>query len=414
MSQRFQDSASTVVREPAKLRFAAARQSYPAIVGTHGPRLYTYSTQLSPFDVQSVLGHDPRSDRRITLTDRKIVEIYDYMQRRTSAARRDAIRAYVEDRLFPSSDLIGGFPAIAIAAQQPADFDVIESLPGVVNVFIDTGMHNKRIVLDGLGRITAALGLVDDLLSGELDPDAATELEQILKSFQFPCVLYTPGPGQAALTLEELGQLFHDFNFKATPVSAKDAIALDQSDLYIRATYSVSEKSIAISQSGGMEKRAASLGAKSTAIVVQPVLLRFVRAALEGSEAVEKARNVAPKRAGEDRIPLARVTSFLDAFSETMGERWTQRDSVHLSSAGWQTLGIIFHEAVIRDPSVDERQVGRNLAEFIDWNRSSDFWTGLIVEKVSKKGERTLSFQGAGASTRREMVKRIREKLELA
>lgn len=404
-------------KESQAIRSVRSRQSYAAMAGLHGPRLATYATQINPLDIVIVLGHDPRSDKRRFLNDQKLVELYSYMQRKTTASRRDAIKNYIEDRLFPTSDLVGGFPAICIAVQYPIEFEEIDpNFQGVVNMSIDTGVHNKRVALDGLGRITGALALVDLALGGDLLPDQAQELQKALEQISIPCVFYSPRPGQAPLTQEEIGQLFHDFNFKVTPVSAKDAIALDKSDPYIRATYSLAQNVENIRRFG-MDTKAASLGSKSKAIVVQPVLLRFIRAALEGERVAEGARNISISegvltRSNAQQI-LGSLAEFLDAFAEAMGDEWYQRESVHLSSAGWQALGVIYHDITFEMKDVDRVAFARALAKRINWKRDAAIWSSLVTEKTNRNGETVLSFLGAGASTRRDIVKILRREMGL-
>jgi hypothetical protein len=403
--------------ERTVLRSVRSRQTYAAMAGTHGPRLATYATQINPLDIPMVLGHDPRSEKRRFLNDQKLVELYDFMQRKTSSARREAIKAYVEDRLFPKSDLVGGFPAISIAVQFPVASEEINStFPGVVNMHIDTGVHNKRVALDGLGRISGVLALVDEALSGDLSDADAAELQEALAQISLPCVFYSPRPGQPPLTQEEMGQLFHDFNFKVTPVSAKDAIALDQSDPYIRATYTLAREAEYISKYG-MDTKSASLGSKSRAIVVQPVLLRFIRAALEGSRYVEAARNVAienphlnTKNASQ---VLGALADFIDTFAAEMGAQWDNRESVHLSSSGWQALGVIYHDVAFRLKNVDRQAFARALANKIDWRRDAPIWESIMTLKQDKDGSVSLTLLGAGASTRRQIVKSIRDEMGL-
>ncbi len=402
-------------RESQPIRSVRSRQSYAAMAGLHGPRLATYATQINPLDITIVLGHDPRSDRRRYLNDQKLVELYSYMQRKTSASRRESIKNYIEDRLFPNSDLVGGFPAICIAVQYPIEFEEIDpNFQGVVNMSIDTGVHNKRVALDGLGRISGALSLVDLALGGELLPDQAQELQKALEQISIPCVFYSPRPGQQPLTQEEIGQLFHDFNFKVTPVSAKDAIALDKSDPYIRATYFLAQNVENIRRYG-MDTKAASLGSKSKAIVVQPVLLRFIRAALEGERVAEGARNISISdgvlaRNNAQQV-LGSLSEFLDVFADEMGDEWYQPQGVHLSSAGWQALGVIYHDITFGMKDVDRLAFARALARKIDWKRDAKIWSALVTEKTNKKGETVLSFLGAGASTRRDIVSILRREM---
>lgn len=416
MSQSIETSKKSDQLEAPLFRSVRSRQTYAAMRGGHGPRLATYATQINPLDINIVLGHDPRSDKRRFLTDQKLADLYSYMQRKTSTQRRNDIKNYIEDRLFPNSDLIGGFPAICIAVQYPIEADEINpTFPGVVNMAIDTGVHNKRVALDGLGRISGALALVDLALGGELNEVEANALQAAISEISLPCVFYSPKPGQSPLTQEEIGQLFHDFNFKVTPVSAKDAIALDKSDPYIRATYYLA-KNVEQIDKYGMETKAASLGSKSKAIVVQPVLLRFIRAALEGNKYVEGARNVSVTDGNLSRknfnSVLDSLADFLETFAVEMGERWTDRDSVHLSSAGWQALGLIYHDVAFRLKHVDRLGVARALAK-IDWRRDADLWTKMVTEKTAKDGVVSLAFLGAGASTRRAVTEILRQRLGL-
>ncbi len=417
MLQQSQDSLFPGAGEVSQLRSVRSRQNYAAMLGWHGPRLATYATQINPLDVTTVLGHDPRSERRRYLNDHRIAELYDYMQRKTSSARRESIKHYIQDRLFPNADLIGGFPAISIAVQHPIHAEEIDSgFPGVVNMAIDTGVHNKRVALDGLGRLSGALALVDLALSGDLSDEDAAELQKAIGELSIPCVFYSPRPGQAPLSQEEMGQLFHDFNFRVTPVSAKDAIALDKSDAYIRATYALARASAAIAEYG-MDVKSASLGSKSKAIVVQPILLRFIRGALEGAKYIESARNVdveEPRLNNKSASTLiGELATFLDEFADAMGDRWSDRDSLHLSSPGWLSIGLVYHDVSFRMANIDKVAIARSLATKIDWSRSAPIWANLITEKAKDDGSTVLALQGAGASTRREMVKIIRDQLGL-
>lgn len=415
MLQNSETSTATAPKESQQIKSVRSRQTYAAMIGLHGPRLATFATQINPLDITIVLGHDPRSDRRRFLNDQKLVELYSYMQRKTASSRRDSIKNYIQDRLFPGSDLVGGFPAISIAVQYPIEFEEIDpAFQGVVNMSIDTGVHNKRVALDGLGRISGALALVDLALGGELMTDEAQELQRALEQISIPCVFYSPRPGQQPLSQEEIGQLFHDFNFKVTPVSAKDAIALDKSDPYIRATYTLAQ-SVENIRRYGMDTKAASLGSKSKAIVVQPVLLRFIRAALEGERVAEAARNVSVSDGilarGNSQQLLGTLSEFLDAFATAMGDEWYQRESVHLSSAGWQALGVVYHDIAFILKDIDQIAFARELARKIDWKRDAKIWAALVTEKANRKGEKVLSFLGAGASTRRDIVLILRREM---
>jgi hypothetical protein len=193
--------------------------------------------------------------------------------------------------------------------------------PGAVLMHFDLSARNHRIVVDGLGRISAALEIVDVSQNPEFDEELRNELQKILKGFCIPVTFYAPKPGDKPLNQDEMAQLFHDFNFKVVPVPARVAIALDTSDIYIRLTDRVAQ-SDAIAKHGGMEKRAASLGKKSTALVVQQTLYRFVRGATEGERFQESNREftgdapVLTAKSFEDE--LDKLSRFLGALASNM------------------------------------------------------------------------------------------------
>jgi hypothetical protein len=239
---------------------------------------------------------------------------------------------------------------------------------------LDLSALNKRVLLDGLARITGALSLIE---SGQ---------EELANSFTFPVTIYAPTERHGKLELWELGQLFHDFNFLQTPVTANQAIALDRSNIYIILTNELG-KSQTLKDLGGMETRSASLGAKSSAIVVQRVLLRFVRGACEGRYFQESNRdtnqspNLTKKTFHEFKTELE---GFIEGISREMGgSRFRDRDSVHLTAPGWQALGLIFHDMHVLlkkqlNPATGQ-QIHKRIAD-IDWTRSNRDWFGRIGE----------------------------------
>ena len=232
------------------------------------------------------------------------------------------------------------------------------------------------------------------------------------------------------LTLEHLGQLFHDFNFRQTKISATQAVALDKSDPYIQLANNLAHSST-IQEAGGMEERAASLGTKSTAVVVQRVFLRFVRGACEGRSFQEsnlsQARN--PNLTLQSRQDIQnKLEDFISMFAETMGkEEFKNRDSLHLSAPGWQVLGLVFHDMMFR--------LGNRLTEpmykevvtrlgAVDWSRYNPDWVGMIGEperdRVTQEivtdpdGRPRVALSRAGRSTIKAMLQYVREKCELS
>jgi len=298
--------------------------SLPSIQGQFGPRLLTYATQLPPGSLETVLGHDPRSKHWKRLPD-DLEQLYKHLQRATKTARMEALIRYARFR-FTDSDLIcGAFPAISVAVQQPQQF---EPLAGSQNrgaglLHFDLSARNRRVVVDGLARASAAITLVEWSESTDLFDGDREEFRALLKTFTLPVVFYMPPPGGPPLTVDEMQQLFHDFNFRVTPVPARIAIALDHSDLYITVANKIGASAL-IQRLGGMERRAASLGQKSTAMVVQQNLVRFARAAAEGESFIE-AKGTSelenPRLQEETMTDFEdRAIRFLTALVEGMGE----------------------------------------------------------------------------------------------
>jgi len=388
----------------------------PAIRGEFGPSLQTFQTQILPRDVVHVLGHDPRSNNWIRLTQ-EYREIYEYLQRRTSKGRREGTAFYIEDRIDGSTDMPGAFPAIAIGMVKAPKFESAKEgcgLPKEVGILqLDLSESNKRILLDGLARLT-----------GALDFEAKTGKTEL---FSFPLTIYAPSERHGELSLLELGQLFHDFNFLQTPVSTNHAIALDQSDIYGKLTNALAKESVMIKH-GGVELRAASLGSKSTAFVVQRVLLRFVRGACEGRRYQESdaARPNNPNLTRQNiRTVQTKLREFMEGLDTRMGARFKDRDSLHLTAPGWQVLGLVFHDIEYKvqpELAEPEKEAVLDKLAAIDWSRSNPDWVPMLGEAeldregkpvVDSSGRHRVALSRAGRTTIASLLKYVREKTGL-
>ncbi|UVO54178.1 DNA sulfur modification protein DndB [Sphingomonas sp. SUN039] len=385
-----------------------------AIQGFFGDRLVTYATQAKPRSIVSLLGHDPRSKNWKQLHP-DVREIYEFLQRKTAKSRRDSIAGYMEERFAPDALTIGAFPAISVGFIDNLEFTQSSEVAGIGTLQVDLSPSNMRVMLDGLGRVTGALDLFDE---GRQD---------VLENVVFPVTIFAPRPGQKPLSYKELGQLFHDMNFKVQPVSRSHAIALDTSDLYI--TFASRLKDLpAIADNGGVAERAASLGKKSTELVVQTVLARFTRGALEGRAFQESnlATTDEPNLTRSNfNATVVSVDQFLSAFAEAMGDRWKDRDSLHLTSPGWQALGVFHHDLKYRLKlgEVDLQNVAREAAK-IDWSRYNPDWIPMLgqpeIDKVTGEevtdgsGRRRLSIAGAGRSNVQNILDYVRAKTGVA
>lgn len=385
----------------------------PAIQGQFGPRLLTYTTQLPPAAIETILGHDPRSQLWKRLPD-DINQIYTHLQRVTTKKRLDSIIRYIRYRFTKNAIVPGAFPAISIAVQNPTEFEKIEGpFTGVGVLQFDLSRRNLRIVVDGLGRASAAMELVEWSESAELPQANRDALKKLLEEFSLPTVFYMPAQGQAPLSIDEMQQLFHDFNFKVTAVPARMAIALDHSDLYIGLTNRIGDAE-PIASHGGMEFKAASLGKKSTAIVVQQNLLRFVRGGIEGEAALEGTANSEMKNPNLTEETMEKyqeeLITFLTAIADSMGsEAFADRERLHLTAPGWQVLGALFHDLAVRLKVPDLEAAAARIGA-IDWRRAAPIWKDVVRER----DDGTLGLTaGGGSANRRAMLKAIRQELKI-
>lgn len=386
----------------------------PALRGYFGDRLATYVTQAKPNDLISLLGHDPRSKNWRNLPD-DTKSIYEFLQRKTAKSRRDSISGYIEERMSDDALVIGAFPSVSIAFREPLEFVPSEGGTGVGKLMVDVSPSAVRILLDGLGRITGALDLREE---GKAE---------LLDRFVFPVTVYAPKPGEKPLSYKEMGQLFHDMNFRVQPVSKNHAIALDTSDIYIAIANRLAEAPVIV-DNGGVAERSASLGKKSTELVVQTVLVRFVRGASEGRRFQESNLSTAsnPKLVPATRTKvLASIEEYLTAFGSAMGEKFRERDSLHLTSPGWQALGVLHYDARFRLGMSDhEVEAVARKAASIDWSRFNSDWIPMLgkpeVDKVTGEevtdafGRKRVTITGSGRYNVQKILDYLRDKTGLA
>jgi hypothetical protein len=359
----------------------------PAIRGHFGKQsLWTFQTQVQPDQLVNLLGHDPRHENWKRLPA-DLQALYGKIQRKTSKSRRDSVEGYLEDRLIDSL-IPGAFPSICIGMTSPPIFEEGSPISDQGILKMDLSPENTRILLDGLGRVSGSLAFLND-----------HRMEKDL--FTLPTTIFAPHERHKELTLEQLGQLFFDFNFRAASLSRSHALELDQSDLYLLLTNKLGKSSVILNH-GGMETRRTSLGSKSTAIVVQSVLLRFVRGACEGGK-FQKANNATTEDPNLTREAFTetyeKIETFLDTFEHQMGgKRFSDRFSLHLTSVGWQALGLAANDLLFGLPEldvIDRNRVVKEIAE-MDWSRSNKDMVPIgVLSEVN--GEIGLSGRGVAA-----------------
>lgn len=388
-----------------------------AVQGAYGHRLATYSTQIAPRSLEAFLGHDPRS-RYWKKLDPELEQIYVQLQRTTTNDRLRAIQSYVRKRFSQLAVILGAFPAISVAVKRHLRFEPFSdgNVQGAGTLHLDMSKSNGRIVLDGLARVSGVIELVELANDEALSADERKSLNDLIDQFTLPLVIFAPRQEDKPLDVKELRQLFADFNFKQTSISPTMAMNYDSSDIYVEATRRLADRAV-IKSNGGMETKSASLGAKSTALVVLQHLVRFVRGGAEGDAFAEAKTNVdksdGQRRLSEDSLGefVTRADRFLTGMAEVMGSaRFADtKNSIHLTGPGWGALGAIFYDLDATLDVEDIAGMGRKLGE-LDWSRNADFWSDVMREK-EVRGKMTLTFMGGGYESRQAIRRKAHQYL---
>jgi hypothetical protein len=402
---------------------ASIKLPITCIRGQFGPPLQFFQTISPPSQVHTILGHDPRSSNWKHLPA-QLREAYEAYQRKTRQARSDNCANYIRSRLAPHSRVVGAFPALSIGLTEVPRFDELRDRPGIQidphldlgatvgTLYLDIGAAHLRMLLDGIARDTGAM----ELLNKGLDVD---------EWFQFALTIYAPTEARGRLTPAELGQLFFDFNYKMTRVPPSLALEMDQAGIYSRMTSYVKDLPV-ILDNGGMQQSGASLGTKSTALVVRRVLHGFVSTAAEGERALRgsKTEDIRNARTTEENLEdtQEQIGEFLTVFAAAMGSRFTDPDSLHLSRLGWEAVGVIAHEALFKH-NLDRdgvESVAKRLAA-VDWSRTNPDWLGMIGEaerdhdgnvKVDSDGKKRVVISGGkGDMGLKRMINYLRRKV---
>jgi DGQHR domain-containing protein len=373
----------------------------PAVQGRFGDRIATYTTQLNALDIRKILGHDPRS-KYWKMQPERIREMYSEVQRATTPERSRNLINYIKRGIYEG--VTSALPAISIGVSKACKFDPHDANGAIGNMFVPDDA--ETVVLDGLGRLTAMFDLADE----------GSEGLKLTKQLTIAVTFFAP-VGDDELDDRDFGQLFADFNFRQQAVPARIALNLEQNDVYVQLTDAVAREPF-VSKHGGIERKAASLGKKSTAIVVQTVLLRAVRGATEGRDFQEKniataARPNLTKTTFDQELEYIR--EFFSEISSRMGARWDDRESLHLSAPGWQALGVICHDVHHRglDLTPAERSRIYDVIATIDWTRTNPDW--VDVAKLGTRGsDGRVVIRGAGRNNTQHIIDYVRSQTGLA
>jgi hypothetical protein len=373
---------------------------FPCVVGEFG-HIQTFIGQVPLGELIDFLGHDPRP-RGYKAIPEDVRALYDQIQgsRMKGSAysgRRGDIEDYLEQRLI-ARHRVAIFPPITVAAVTCPNFVENPNTPGMGTAYLPADL--LRVLLDGLGRVGGGLDWRDK------HPELRAANAPL--HVYYGVMLISPMPGKPAFTADELKTLFVDPNFRVRPVSPAHVISLASDDIYIDLARRLTAADF-IAKHGGVETKAASLGKRSTAVATLQQLMRMVRGATEGAKFQES--NL--ERAEEPRLTNAtfdeiseKIATWFDTLALLMGERWADgppRRSIHLSSAGWQAMGVIFHDAHYAGLELNEAQRNKILRELaaIDYSRE-----GELAKTIGLSG-------GAGRTNRQALIDELRRRTNL-
>ena len=397
----------------------------PAIKCTQSVHADAYQTAMTVHDLVPYLlnGHDPRSQNWKNLPG-DVREMYEKLQRKTSKARRTEMRNYILRRMAPDSYWIGAIPPIVVGMQLGQVFENVDGENHLGYLKVRTRLDRPNILLDGLGRITGFLDVM-------YDPELTEIVRKWAGEAVIPVMLLTPRSEDANLSLEELGQVFHDMNVLSTPVGKGQAVDLDRSDMYIQTVNKVAALQI-INANGGCEHRAISISKNSGAWATKTVLLKAVRAAAEGPGShVDHIRDQLENPFLKGNAQMAKIIERFDHGLTVMtsaieGGVVPYDNSLLRTPTWWVAFGLVLHDLhkayngeTLSDEKRDTllRKIGK-----LDWglgNPELGFLGSSVEEKATgakpkdERGRNILNRFFGGSKAYYNLAAYIREKIGL-
>lgn len=306
-------------------------------------KLAYYQTSVQVKDIVPYIlgGQDPRSSNWSRLAP-VVQNLYEKLQRKTTKSRREEVERYISNRMAPNALWVGAFPPIVIGVPPPQDFrphDDQDNYENIGLLRLTNDLNYPNVVIDGLGRLSG-------LIEISLDKDADPVIRDWASKFLVPVLLITGNNGHT-LTVEEMGQLFYDFNVLGTPVSKGHAIDLDVSDPYIIVSGKVGELKV-VRRFGGMEDRATTIG--KGVWTTKSILLKCVRSAAEGPGAwVDHVRDsiANPWMDTEARKTevIERLDVVLTALTEPFeADGFLPQYTLLRTPVWWTAIGLITHD----------------------------------------------------------------------
>jgi hypothetical protein len=385
--------------------------SFPAIVADYGPNLQQAVLVPSLDEIHQLFGYRvaPELAKK---AEGDIAEILHSVQRPAVKQRQEEIAEYIEKNLLNPRPLDvsydqGYFSSICVLANHPLKVTPIPGIfaPGLQFATVEIADDQTfAIPGDGAGRMTG-WELLENLY-GKQNADVETRRRQIaLKGFRIATLILFPKPG-GELTVKHMQNGVYDMNVLATPLTATQALNRDNRTPYNRIAKEMVVKDLPLS-------------ADQT--------VRFVKIALEGAKAAEKA-GAKSQATVEVREPEAatNLAFFWKTFIANLAEGTLDvEDNMVIGASGIASLALVAHELFYARAAQWEREKkAAAIAKIaaMGWLRTTvdadgkvalnEQWAKIGVAfmlKPDKTGKLKAVMGGAGANNQRLLTKHLFE-----
>jgi hypothetical protein len=392
-------------------QIAPRGMSILGLLSEYGPNMMQLNTSLTLAEVHQFLGYNVELEI-LPRAEGPIADILRAVQRPASKDRQNNIGTYQENYLLKPQPLDesteqGFMPAVTLLANRPLHLAPVANTMSQMGqeLVVASKEDEDTIVIpsDGVGRLT---GLENrERLYSKSSADLETRrLRTALQRLRVPTLILFPRAGE--LTELHMQQAVYDMNVLATPLTATMALNRDN-----RSPYNAVVKAMLADTEANLKHFDSTLTLKS--------MIRFVKIALEGSKAAEKAgasgeaKNVDVSRAANE------LTWFWSVFTKSMAPGTLKvKDNMATGAPGIAALALVAHEFFYgraeRLGETEKTEAIRKLGA-IDWLRSridaegnvtpNKTWLDLGLCTIKPDGNKIkVVMGGAGANNSRNMT----------
>jgi hypothetical protein len=389
------------------------------LLSEYGPNLMQLNTSLTLAEVHQFL--DYRVETEISpKAEGPIAEILHTVQRPASKERQNNIGSYQENYLLKPKPLHqsteqGFMPSVTLLASRPL---VFRTVPGITipmgqSLVTAEKVDEDTIVVpsDGVGRLTGLENRENLYSKANADPETR-RLRAALNRLRVPTLILFPREGE--LSELHMQQAVYDMNVLATPLTATMALNRDN-----RSPYNAVVKQMLADETANLKQF--ELDVRS--------MIRFVKIALEGPKAAEKAGASGEVTSAKVPEAAADLGYFWSVFTSNMAPGTLKiKDNMATGAPGITGLALVAHELFYgraKDWSSTEKAAAIAKLGAIEWSRTTTdsegnvglnkTWSelGLLTLKPDRQGKLKAVIGGAGANNSRVLTAHLLKVLGL-